>query len=58
MGWRERIIGFLICCIVGRLLSPGYTLSILSTLTVLFGKRDMRKFGVFYTLGNLIALLG
>ena len=33
-------------------------MSILSTLTVLFGQRDMKKFGIFFTLGNIIAILG
>jgi len=52
LTFRERLIGFAVCFIVG------YTLSVMSTLSVIFGKRDMVKFGVFYTLGNLIALAG
>lgn len=58
LTWKERIYGFLICCCVGRFISPGYILAFLSTMTILLGGRDMRKFGIFYTLGNIIALVG
>lgn len=58
LTWKERIYGFLICCVVGTSILPGYILAFLSTMTILLGGRDMRKFGIFYTLGNLIALVG
>lgn len=51
LTFKERIMGFVICSAIG------YILSILSTLSLLMGKRDMTKFGITYTLGNLISIV-
>jgi hypothetical protein len=56
LTFKERIIGFLICCVVGSTCSPGYTLSILSTISMILGKGTMARFGIVYTLSNIISI--
>lgn len=51
MTMKERMIGFLACCALGWLLS------ILSFLTLILGKKNIIKFAVVYSLGNLINIL-
>ncbi|KAF2903412.1 hypothetical protein ILUMI_02790 [Ignelater luminosus] len=50
LSWSTRIKGFLICFIIGILLS------ILGSFA-LFLNRGMTVFAVFYTLGNILSLL-
>ena len=51
---KQRLIGFMVCCGLGLLLD------LLAFLMMVFsmGKGRMIRFGVFYSLGNLISLFG
>lgn len=51
MTLKQRLTGFLICCICG------WCLAIISFLLLIVGKKDLVKFAVIYSLGNLINIL-
>lgn len=51
MTLKQRITGFLICCTLG------WFLAFMSFVLLIFGKRDIVKFAVIYSLGNLINIL-
>lgn len=51
LSMKERMFGFAACCALG------WILSILSYLTLILGKRNIVKFAVIYSLGNLINIL-
>ncbi|KDO28142.1 hypothetical protein SPRG_06189 [Saprolegnia parasitica CBS 223.65] len=49
---KQRMIGFGIC------FGLGYVISFISTFALLAGSRNGAKFGILYSLGNIIALCG
>jgi len=51
---KQRLMGFMVCCGLGLLLD------LLAFLMMVFsmGKGRMIRFGVFYSIGNLISLFG
>lgn len=52
LTFKQRLTGFVVC------LGIGYLLNILSFLMMIFtkGKSRMIRFGIFYSVGNLISL--
>ena len=51
LGWGTRVKGFVACFVIGIILS------VIGSICLFFGSRGLVAFSVFYTTGNLVALV-
>ncbi|XP_057379931.1 vesicle transport protein SFT2B-like [Daphnia carinata] len=51
LGWGTRVKGFVACFVIGIILS------VIGSICLFFGSRGLVAFSVFYTTGNIIALV-